>query len=555
MKLHSIGSFDSFNQYIAKGSSAGISLVVETLMTSPADEISAEYGLIAETIEVPDDLSYVIYNLRPQARFHDGKPITADDVIFSFEVLREKGRPFYRYYYRNISKVEKLGTHRVKFHFTGPPNRELPQITGQLPVLPKHYWQTRDFSQTTLEPPLGSGPYRIARFEAGRFVQFERVRDYWGADLPINRGLYNFDRLRIDYYRDQTIALEAFKANEYDYRMENSSKDWATGYRSPAVEAGLVRTEEVTHARPTGMQSFAFQPSAREVQGSPRAPGNRLCLRLRLVQQEPVLWPVRAHQELFFQFPSLPRGRCPMPPRSPCSSRCGAGSPIRSSPKSTSRPTATGRATSGETSARRFACSRPPGGRSRTIAWSMPSRARSWTSNSCWSPRPFRGSLPHSFATSSVWGSRAPSGSSIPRNTSIGCAPSTSTWWWRTGASPNRPATSSATSGAAMPPSARAAENYAGIENPVIDGLIEKLIAAQDRKSLVIATRALDRVLLWNHYVVPNWHARFDRIAYWDKFGKSAKSPKYGTDFYSWWIDPDKDRTLKSRKAKLRRAQ
>ena len=158
VRLHAIGGFDSFNPFIAKGDPASIALTVETLMTSPADEISAEYGLIAETVEVPDDLSHVIYNLRPEARFHDGTPVTADDVVFSLAALKEKGQPFYRFYYRDIARAEALSPHRVKFHFTGPPNRELPQITGQLPVLPRHYWQSRNFGQTTLEPPLGSGP-------------------------------------------------------------------------------------------------------------------------------------------------------------------------------------------------------------------------------------------------------------------------------------------------------------------------------------------------------------------------------------------------------------
>ena len=554
VKLHSIGSFDSFNQYIAKGSSAGISLVVETLMTSPADEISAEYGLIAETIEVPDDLSYVIYNLRPQARFHDGKPITADDVIFSFEVLREKGRPFYRYYYRNISKVEKLGTHRVKFHFTGPPNRELPQITGQLPVLPKHYWQTRDFSQTTLEPPLGSGPYRIARFEAGRFVQFERVRDYWGADLPINRGLYNFDRLRIDYYRDQTIALEAFKANEYDYRMENSSKDWATGYRSPAVEAGLVRTEEVTHARPTGMQSFAFNLRLAKFK-DPR-------VRQAIAYAFDFAW---SNKNLFYgQYArtksyfsnselaarSLPdaaekslleplRGRIPdqvfteiyEPPDGD-----GSGNIRRNLRKAIRLLKAAGwtvknnrlvNAKSGKALDIEFLLVAPSF--QRVVAPFIRNLERLG----------IKGTIRVVDPSQYINRLRAFDFDMVVAN-------------WGQSESPGNEQRDFWSSDAAKRQGSR---NYAGIENPVIDGLIEKLIAAQDRKSLVIATRALDRVLLWNHYVVPNWHARFDRIAYWDKFGKSAKSPKYGTDFYSWWIDPDKDRTLKSRKAKLRRAQ
>ena len=208
VRRYTIGTFDTFNPYIIKGSpAAGVSQVYETLTASPLDEVSAGYGLIAETIEVADDLSHTTYNLRPEARFHDGTPITADDVIWTFETLKKDGAPFYRFYYKNIARAVKLGPRRVRFEFTGPPNRELPHITGQLPVMSKKWWSTRDFTKTTLERPMGSGPYRIAAFEPGRYVELERVKDYWGAGLPINVGQNNFDRIRYDYYRDQTVAL------------------------------------------------------------------------------------------------------------------------------------------------------------------------------------------------------------------------------------------------------------------------------------------------------------------------------------------------------------
>lgn len=259
LKLSAMGGFDTLNPYIPKGQAAnGLGLGFETLMTSSMDDQNAEYGLIAESVEVPDDLSWVIYNLRPEARFHDGTPITADDVIFSLNVLTKSGRPLYRYYYANVEKVEKLADHRVKFHFSGPPNRELPQIVGQLPVLSKKHFETRKFNETTLTPILGSGPYKIKRFEANRFIEYERVKDYWGADLPVNKGQYNFDEIRYDFYRDTSVLLEAFKAGEYDYRSENSAKNWATGYKFPAADKGLVKTEAIDHGRSGGMQAYAF---------------------------------------------------------------------------------------------------------------------------------------------------------------------------------------------------------------------------------------------------------------------------------------------------------
>ena len=550
IKLHSIGSFDSFNPYIVKGDSAALGFVVETLMTSPRDEISAEYGLIAESVEVPDDLSWVIYNLRPAARFHDGKPVTADDVIFSFHALRLKGQPFYRYYYRNISKAERLGRHRVKFHFTGPPNRELPQITGQLPVLPKHYWAGRAFDQTTLEPPLGSGPYRIARFEAGRFVEYERVRDYWGERLPINRGMNNFDRIRIDYYRDQTVALEAFKANEYDYRQENSSKDWATGYRFPAAAAGLVHAEQIRHARPTGMQSFAFNLR--------RTKFRDIRVREAIGLAFDFNWSNRnlfygqysrttsffSNSELAADGPPGPaekallepfRGKIPdavftrgfVPPETD-----GSGNIRRNLRraarllKAASWKIEDGRLThagTGEAMEIEFLLVSPAF--ERVVAPLIRNLKRLG----------IKGRI--RIVDTSQYINRL---NAFDFDMVVAS--------WGQSDSPGNEQRDFWSSDAAGRQGSR---NLVGIRNPVVDALIEKLIAAPDRARLVAATRALDRVLLWNHYVIPQWHVRFDRIAYWDKFGKPAKSPKYGNDLMSWWVDAAKAASLEDRKRKL----
>ncbi len=259
IKLHAIGTYDSLNPYILKGSpAAGLGYLYDTLMDGSQDEASTEYGLVAESAEVPDDISWVAFNLRPEARWHDGSPITADDVVFTFDILKTKGHPFFRAYYANVDKAEKLGPKKVKFTFSGPLNRELPTIVGQLVVLPKAYWRGRDFGKTILEPPLGSGPYRIAGLDPGRSITYERVADYWGRDLPVNKGRYNADRIRFDYYRDQTVALEAFKSHTYDFRNENTAKIWATGYDFPALRSGLVIREEIANESPTGMQGFAF---------------------------------------------------------------------------------------------------------------------------------------------------------------------------------------------------------------------------------------------------------------------------------------------------------
>ena len=238
----SIGTFDNFNVAVAgvKGAlAASVQLVYESLMTSSQDEVSTEYGALAEAVSHPDDFSSATYRLRAEAKWHDGKPVTADDVIFSLDAFK-KHHPQYSAYYRHVVKAEKIGDREIKFTFDAPGNRELPQIVGQLTVLPKHWWEgtdsegrKRDISTTTLEKPLGSGPYRIKEFVAGRTISLERVKDHWGRDLSANIGRNNFDELRFEYFRDLLVAIEAFKGDQVDWRTENSAKNWATAYNVP----------------------------------------------------------------------------------------------------------------------------------------------------------------------------------------------------------------------------------------------------------------------------------------------------------------------------------
>ena len=252
-----IGTYDTLNGFTVKGTpAAGIGLMYQALTARGEDEAFSQYCLICETMEVPDDRSWVEYILRPEARWHDGKPITVDDVIFSLEVLRDKGVPFYRSYYKNVTKAEQTGPRKVKFTFESGVNLELPLIMGQLTILPKHYWEEHDFEKSTLEPPLGSGPYRIKEVEPGRFITYERVTDHWSAKLPVSIGINNYDILRYDYYRDSTVALEAFKGGDLDLRSENSSKRWATAYDVPALREGLFIKEEIAHQRSAGMQAW-----------------------------------------------------------------------------------------------------------------------------------------------------------------------------------------------------------------------------------------------------------------------------------------------------------
>src|SRR4029453_12853898 len=244
--LAAIGTFDNLNPFILKGvPAAGIAMTFDTLTVASADQAASGYGLVAETIETPPDRSWVAFTLRPTARFHDGSPITVEDVRWTFETLRTKGHPLYRSYYAQVARREETGPPTVRFSFKAGDNRELPVIVGQLPVLSKAYWAGRDFTKTTLEAPLGSGPYRVESLEPGRSITYRRVKDYWAASLPVNVGRFNFDTIRYDYYRDDTVALEAFKGGAYDFRQEPSSKNWATAYDVSAVRDGRIRKEQI----------------------------------------------------------------------------------------------------------------------------------------------------------------------------------------------------------------------------------------------------------------------------------------------------------------------
>lgn len=254
--LSAIGTFDNLNPFILKGVAAtGINMTFDTLLEASADEAFSEYGLVAQSVEQDPENKWVIFNLRESAHFHNNLPITAQDVVYTFEQLKTKGHPFYRAYYADITKAEMLNPQKVKFTFKTNQNRELPLIIGQMPILSKaNLTHNIDFEKTTLVPLMGSGPYRVAAVNPGRSITFQRVENYWGADLPVNKGRYNFDTIRYDYYRDATVALEAFKAGEYDFRQENIAKNWATSYNFPARDQQQVIAEEITHQIPTGMQ-------------------------------------------------------------------------------------------------------------------------------------------------------------------------------------------------------------------------------------------------------------------------------------------------------------
>ena len=550
VRLNAIGTFDGFNPYILKGTpAAGLGGVFETLLTGSLDEAFTEYGLLAESIEMPEDRSWVAFTLRREARWHDGRPVTPEDVIFSLEILKTKGQPFFRYYYANVAKAEKTGPRTVRFTFSGGANRELPLIVGQLPVLPRHYWKDRDFGKTTLEPPLGSGPYRIGSFEPGRSVTYERLEDYWGARLPVNTGRHNFDRLRYDYYRDTTVALEAFKAGEYDFRVENVSKDWATAYDAPPVRDGLIKKEEIRHQRPTGMQAFVF--NTRRAIFKDRRVRQALAYAFDFEWTNKTLFYGQyTRTRSYFSNSELASSSLPGPGELKILERFRGRIPDQVFTKEYRPPLSDGSGNIRRNLRQAIGLLKQSGwafhqGRLVDGDSGKPFSFEILLSQPTWEriALPFVRNLKRLGIEARV---RTVDSAQYEKRTeefdfdmivdvfgqSLSPGNEQRDYWG---------------SGSADREGGR---NTIGIKDPVIDALAELVIAAPDRDSLVQRTRALDRVLLWGHYVIPHWHIRAFRVAYWDKFGRPRVVPKYGLGFDAWWIDPATEAALAARRKK-----
>jgi len=551
VKLAAIGTFDSLNPFILKGvPAAGISDTFETLMESSSDEAFSEYGLIAERVEVPADRSWVAFTLRPEARFHDGSPITADDVIWSFDTLKSKGHPFYRSYYSRVLRAEKVGPRQVRFSFGPGDNRELPLIVGQLPVLSKAYWSTHDFDKTTLDPPLGSGPYRVVAVEPGRSIVYQRVKNYWGAKLPVRTGRDNFDTIRYDYYRDTTVALEAFKAGQYDFREENIAKNWATGYSTPAVAAGLIRKEEIPNEVPTGMQAFVYN-TRRPVFHDRR-------LREALGYAFDFEWTNKylfygayTRTKSYFSNSELAAHGPPTPAELRILDPFRGQEPEAVFTTAYEPPKTDG---SGEI-------------RDNLIQAFRLLKAAGWTVKDMrlvnartGAPMQFeilladpafeRVTLPfvRNLARLGIQARLRTVDTAQYQNRIDNFDFDMTVASWPESLSPGNEQIDNWTSARAAVPGSR---NLAGIRDPVVDGLVDLVIAAPDRQSLIDRTRALDRVLLWGQYVIPQWHITSFRVAYWDKFSRPAIAPKYALGFDTWWVDAAKEAALQARKGQL----
>jgi microcin C transport system substrate-binding protein len=547
VKLEALGTFDTLNPFVLKGVPAvGMLDTFDTLMTGSSDEAFAEYGLVAESAEVAPDRSWVAFTLRPEARFHDGSPITVDDVVWTFQTLRTKGHPFYRSYYAQVADVAASGPRTVRFTFKRGENRELPLIVGQMPVLSRAYWSGRAFDRTTLEAPLGSGPYRVVLVEQGRSITYRRVPDYWAARLPVNVGRHNFDTIRYDYYRDNVVSLEAFKGGEYDFRQENVAKNWATAYNVPAVAQGRIRRELIDNEIPTGMQGFVYN-TRRPVFGDPR-------VRQALTYAFDFEW-TNAHlfygaytrTRSYFSNSELASRGLPSP------DELQVLGPFRGRvPPEVFTAEYRPPSTEGEDGLRRNLLSalRMLEGAGWVVRDGRLVQARTGAPltfeillNDPSFERialPFAKNLERLGVTARV---RTVDTAQYQYRLDNFDFDMTVVVWGQSLSPGNEQLDYWGSEKASIPGS----RNLAGIRDPAIDALIGLLIAAPDRPSLIARTRALDRVLLWGHYVVPHWHIRAFRVAYWNKFGRPAMAPRYALGFETWWIDPVRAAALAAR--------
>ena len=543
-----VGSFDSVNPYTYKGD-PGPAASNETLLTSSLDEPSTEYSLVASAVWHPEDRSMVVYHIRPEARFHDGKPVTPEDAIWSMETLKE-AHPQYNFYYKNVIKAEQTGDNEVTFIFSEKGNRELPLITGQLPILPKHWWTAkdargnqRDIKETSLEVPLGSGTYMASEVKPGASVKLKRVADYWGKDLPVNIGQDNFAEIEYIYFRDANVAFEAFKSDQYDWRTENSSKAWATGYDFPAIKDGRAVKEEIHLKQVQGMQAWALNIRRPQFQDARVRQALNFAFDFEWSNTN-LFYGQYTRSRSYFNnsemeakgLPSTEELEVLEPLKDQLPSEVFTTeymNPMNDTPRNRRnnlRQAAkllndAGWKVAQDGSA---AVLKNDKGEKLAIEFLLDS------------PLFERIALPYKqqlellgievtikTIDSAQYERRQ---QTFDYDVLVGN--------WGQSLSPGNEQRDFWGSDAANRNGSR---NLVGIKNTAIDKLVETLIFAPDRKSLITACRALDRALIWNHYVVPMWFIAYERTARWDRFGRPEQLPDYSTGFPTiWWWDEER---------------
>nr|WP_246389787.1 extracellular solute-binding protein [Halomonas cerina] len=539
-----IGSFDSTNPFIIRGTPAtDLTVIYDTLLAANPDEPFSLYGLLASGIRLDPERQWIEFDLHPEARFHDGEPVDAADVVFSFETLVEQGQPFYAAYYADVVDVRAVDADTVHFDLAESESRELPLIIGQLPVLPAHYWEGRDFEATILDPLLGSGPYRIAQVEPGRRIVYARVDDYWGRDLPVNRGRHNIARLVHDYYRDQTVALEAFKAGNLDLRIETSARNWATAYDFPAAENGFVERLMVPDGQPAGMQAYVMNLRRETFQDVRVREALNLAFDFEWLNRNLFYGAYQRTRSYFENSAMAAKGL-------PSEAELALLEPYRDQlpervfekPLPMEQPDAM----------------RPRLAKALELLSEAGYVVRDGVMVDAETGEPLRlevllfdtqfervvQPLLRNLAKLGIQGDIRIVDVNQYLNRLrrfdfdiiVGSFPQS--------ANPGNEQRDFWTSEYADVPQSR---NLIGLADPVIDELVDTLIAADSREALDTAARALDRVLRWGFYVIPQWHLGQTRIALWDKFGWQEPFPIYNLDLDAWWIDPDRAAMIEAR--------
>ncbi len=544
LRLSAIGTFDSLNPYIIPGVAVGeglefspMSLVYETLMVSSGDEPSSFYGLVARTIDVADDFSSATVAIDPAARFSDGTPVTADDVVFSFQVLKAKGDSNWRQSLAGIGQVAVPAPGQVRFDFVPPYRRSGPMVVANLPVFSAAWWQGRPFDRPSLAQPLGTGPYLVDKIDAGHTVTFKRNPDYWGRDLPVNRGRFNFDDIRYDYFRDRDVDFEAFKAGAYDWREEFTSRFWATGYTGPAVARGQIRRDTVPDNRPSGVQ--AFFPNLR------RAKFQNIAVRRALDLAFDFEWTNRtmffgAYRRMASIFENSPLAAHDWPDAAEISIlerlRGQVPDTIFTGPYAPPRSDASGEIRDRLKAARDLLDQ---------AGWTLKGGT---LVNQAGDPftieflideptftriiEPFIRNLARLGIAATIrqvdptaYQARREAFDYDIITQRFGLSPT-----------PGDELRNLWGSAAADLPGAL---NLAGIKDPVVDRLIEAVLDAESRPDFVTACHALDRVVMGNEYLIPQWYKGEHTIAWWDRFGRPRTAPLYTIGHVdTWWFDP-----------------
>jgi microcin C transport system substrate-binding protein len=542
LKLGTTGTFDSLNPFIVRGQppfglgSGTMSLVYESLMTRGWDEPFTLYGLIASSVEVADDRSGIIFNLNKTAHFSDGSPITADDVLFSYQTLRDEGRPNHRTYYKKVSRAKKLSPTRVEFTFKpnekGAIDREMPLIMGLMPIMPKNDWQDRDFNQTTLRVPIGSGPYKIASVDIGRKIVYERDPNYWAQDLPVERGLYNFDKIQVDYYRDDNVSLQAFKAGQYDVRREADPTKWATAYDFPAVADGRVRLEQLPHRR--------TEPAYGYIMNTRRLLFADPVLRAALENSFDFNWVNRnlfhgqfTRVDSYFPNSELAANQA-NPLTAPSVARLAelapaAGQPVKP-PEDSPQENFRDNLLKAETMLREggykidgdrlFAPSGEPV--SFEILLNDPIEEKIALNWAAALKRLGIEARVHTVDSAQYQARLAAFDFDVTANK------------WANSLSPGNEQTYFFGSAAADQKGSR---NYAGVKDPAVDALAAKLPDVKTHAELVATTRDLDRALMQGNYFIPLYYLGADDIASWTRVEHPSQMSLYGNVMESWWAN------------------